>query len=434
MLQATAMRIDGLDSAAENCIVVCNESHRFSVADQLATVGVSGQIILEPAGRNTAPAVALAALKSGDDDFLLVMAADHIIKDIKQFHSAVKSGIVAARDGKLVTFGVPPVRAETGYGYLRATPDGNKPVVVEQFVEKPDLATAQEYLQAGCYFWNSGMFLFKATVYLEELAKHAPQILDACVASMSAKTLDGNFIRPDPDRFSACPSNSIDYAVMENSDRCAMVPLEVGWSDIGSWSALQDASERDCDGNTLDGDAIAVDCRNTYINADSRLVAAIGMDDVIIVETKDSVLVADREHSQDVKTIVEQLDEEGREESRLHREVHRPWGSYDSLEIADNFQVKRLIVKPGAELSLQRHAQRSEHWVVVRGKARITKNEDEFDLGVNESTYISIGDVHRIANPFDEPVHIIEVQCGDYLGEDDIERLEDNYGRKGTTV
>ena len=307
-------------------------------------------------------------------------------------------------------------------------------VPVQQFVEKPDGKTARAYLDSGNYFWNSGMFLFSASAYLDELANTAPEIAASCKKSMQNKSLDGSFIRPDRDSFLACPADSIDYAVMEKSSNAAMIPLDAGWSDVGSWSALQDVTPRDADGNALNGDVLVHDCKDSFVQAESRLVAAVGLRDLIIVETKDSVLVADRHRSQQVKELVNQLKAQDRPEKDLHRQVFRPWGSYDSIDNEENFQVKRLIVKPGAVLSLQKHAHRSEHWVVVKGKARITRNDEEFDLNVNESTYISIGDVHRIANPFDEPCHIIEVQCGDYLGEDDIVRLEDNYGREGTNT
>lgn len=437
MLQATALRIRGLEGAAESCLIVSNESHRFSVAEQINAIEMRSRTILEPEGRNTAPAVALAALHAIDENpnaILLVMAADHVIKDVAAFQQAVSDGVAAAQNGQLVTFGIVPTSPETGYGYVRAAAKQGEAVPVEGFVEKPDAETAQKYLDDGNYYWNSGMFLFRADAYLAELGKRAPEMLAVCESSMAGKSLDGDFIRPDAEIFATCPSDSIDYAVMEKSDNAAMVPLDAGWSDVGSWSALQDVCDTDENGNSLIGDALVHNCNNTFVQAENRLVAAVGLNDVIVVETKDSVLVTNRSHSQDVKEIVNQLKVTDRDEVKLGRQVFRPWGSYDSLENADNFQVKRLIVKPGAVLSLQKHAHRSEHWVVVKGKARITKNEDEFDLNVNESTYISIGDVHRIANPFDEDVHIIEVQCGDYLGEDDIVRLEDNYGREGTNT
>ena len=437
MLQDTALRLEGLDGVADECIVVCNEAHRFLVAEQLLEIGQNAHIVLEPEGRNTAPAVALAAFlaKENDDDtILLVMPADHVIADIEAFQDAVTCGLSAAVKGDLVTFGIVPTRPETGYGYVKATPDGDKPVSVKSFVEKPDLPTAERYIAGGDHFWNSGMFLFGASAYLDALKQHAPDIYAACEKSIAGRNDGADFVRPDADAFKACPSDSIDYAVMEKTDAAAMVPLDAGWSDVGSWASLQDVRASDSAGNTTDGDVLMHDCKDTFIQAESLLVAAVGLEDVVIVQTKDSVLVAKKSRSQDVKAIVDELKNRDREETKLHRQVFRPWGSYDSLESRDGFQVKRLIVKPGAVLSLQKHAHRAEHWVVVRGKARVTRNDDVFDLGVNESAYIAIGDVHRIANPFDAPVHIIEVQCGDYLGEDDIVRLEDDYGREGTNT
>jgi mannose-1-phosphate guanylyltransferase/mannose-6-phosphate isomerase len=437
MLQETVLRIAGKADTVDDCLVVCNEAHRFLVAEQLLEIGVTARIILEPEGRNTAPAVALAAIlaaEAGDSSMLLVMPADHVIQDVNAFHSAVEKGVAAAGEGQLVTFGIVPNRPETGYGYIQAQPDGDKVVKVESFVEKPDLETAREYLNGGRHFWNSGMFLFDAGVYLDALAKYAPEIHGACQQSMTQRTVGKDFVRPDDESFRACPADSIDYAIMEKTDKAAMVPLAAGWSDVGSWAALQDVRQSDEAGNTIDGDVLVQDCKGMFIQAESRLVAAVGLEDVIIVETKDSTLVARKDRSQDVKLLVDALKEQQREETKLHRQVFRPWGSYDGVDGDDGFQVKRLIVNPGAVLSLQKHAHRSEHWVVVRGRARITRNDDVFDLGVNESTYIAVGDVHRIANPFDTPAHIIEVQCGDYLGEDDIVRIEDNYGREGTNT
>lgn len=442
MLQATALRTSalrtvGLQRSENRHLIVSNEAHRFAVAEQMNAIEKRAQIILEPEGRNTAPAVALAALHAiavHPDVVLLVMPADHVIKDVASFQVAVAAGMKAADNGKLVTFGIVPTAPETGYGYIKAAAGDGSAVPVSAFVEKPDEATAAAYLEDGGYFWNSGMFLLKASAYLDELQQLAPKILDACQKSMASKTLDGDFVRPDPELFAACPSDSIDYAVMEKSQNAMMVPLDAGWSDVGSWSALQDVSDSDEFGNSLIGDALLHDCGNTFIQAESRLVAAVGLKDTIIVETKDSVLVASKDRSQDVKALVDRLKGQDREETKLHRQVFRPWGSYDSIDNARNFQVKRLVVKPGAVLSLQKHAHRSEHWVVVKGKALITRNDKEYELGVNESTYVAIGDVHRIANPYDEPVHIIEVQCGDYLGEDDIVRFDDNYGREGTNT
>ena len=377
---------------------------------------------------------AFLAKEKNDNAVLLVMPADHVIADIKAFQDAVASGMSAALNGDLVTFGIVPTRPETGFGYIEATTKGNAAVAVKSFVEKPNLATAESYVAGGEHFWNSGMFLFGVDAYLDALEEFAPSIFGACEKSISDRVTDTDFVRPDAEAFRTCPSDSIDYAVMEKTDTAAMVPLDAGWSDIGSWAALHEARGGDSAGNTVDGDVLIHDCKDTFIQAENLLVAAVGLTDMVIVQTKDSVLVANKSRSQDVKTIVDELKKQGREETKLHRQVFRPWGSYDSLESKDGFQVKRLIVNPGAVLSLQKHAHRAEHWIVVRGKARVTRNDEVFDLGVNESTYIAIGDVHRIANPFEEPVHIIEVQCGDYLGEDDIVSLEDNYGREGTNT
>ena len=435
MLQDTASRLDGMPDSVGDCLVVCNEAHRFLVAEQLRESRIAAKIVLEPEGRNTAPAAALAAFlaaESNPDTVLLIMPADHVIRDVAAFQAAVKTGMAAAANGKLVTFGIVPTHPETGYGYIKAKPDGASAVPVEAFVEKPDLQTARACVEGGEHFWNSGMFLFSARAYLDALQAFVPGIYDACKSSIARRKDGGDFLRPDRDAFLDSPSDSIDYAVMEKTDKAAMVPMNAGWSDVGSWAALQEVRDTDPDGNTIDGDVVTHDCKGVFIQAESRLVAAVGLEDVVVIETKDSILVARKDRSQDVKVLVDKLKEQDREEARLHRQVFRPWGSYDSLEIREGFQVKRLIVNPGAVLSLQKHAHRAEHWVVVRGKARITRNEEVFNLGVNESTYIAIGDIHRIANPFDEPAHIIEVQCGDYLGEDDIVRIEDNYGREGT--
>lgn len=436
MLQETALRLEGLDNVGE-CLVICNETHRFLVAEQLLEIDTPAQIILEPEGRNTAPAVALAAnliAESDEDALMLVMPADHDIKDKAAFQAAVLLGAEAATAGKLVTFGVVPTRAETGYGYVQATTEGPGAVPVTSFVEKPDLATAEQYVAGGQHFWNSGMFLFSTRTYLSALQHLAPDMYAACAKSVQDRSAGEDFVRPNAQAFLQSPSDSIDYAVMEKTDSAMMIPLDAGWSDVGSFGALHDVREADELGNVIDGDVITHDCSNAFIQAENQLVAVVGLDNVIVIQTKDSTLVVDKASSQDVKHIVDKLKRDGREETKLHRQVFRPWGNYDSIDEDDGFQVKRLIVNPGAVLSLQKHAQRAEHWVVVRGKARITKNDDEFDLGVNESTYIAIGDIHRIANPFDEPVHIIEVQCGDYLGEDDIVRIEDNYGREGTNT
>jgi len=441
MLQDTVARLDGISELADDCVVVCNEAHRFLVAEQLAQAGVTSSILLEPEGRNTAPAVALAALhvlaaETADNDppILLVLPADHVIEDQAAFQAAVAIGREACAAGDLVTFGVVPQGPHTGYGYIEAEPDGSAAVPIQSFVEKPDVATAQSYVESGRYFWNSGMFMFRADRYIDELTEHAPDMVTACRAALDNATADVDFLRPGKEEFLSCPADSIDYAIMEKTSRAKVVPLDAGWSDVGSWEALYDVSDKDSDGNVVDGDTLTYDSRNNLISSESRLVAAVGVENLVIIETRDAILVADKSRSQDVKHLVDALKKNERTETSLHRQVFRPWGSYDSLENEDGWQVKRLIVNPGAVLSLQMHHRRAEHWVVVRGTARITLNDDEFDLTVNESTHIPIGATHRIANTSSEPVHIIEVQCGDYLGEDDIVRFEDNYGREGTNT
>jgi mannose-1-phosphate guanylyltransferase/mannose-6-phosphate isomerase len=438
MLQETIGRLPGTKDLANSVIVVCNEAHRFLVAQHLQEIGVQADILLEPEGRNTAPAIALAALQaldSGDEPpLLLVLPADHVIADRSTFQAAIGEAAASAAEGKLVTFGIVPQGPHTGYGYIEADTAGNGATPVKAFVEKPDTQTAERFVAGGRHFWNSGMFVFRADVYLDELGKHAPDMLVACRKAMEEAAPDLDFVRPDAGHFAVCPADSIDYAVMEKTDKAMMVPLDAGWSDVGSWTALYDISAKDEAGNATSGDAILEGCRNSLVSSESRLVAAVGVDDLVVVETKDSVLVAHKNSSQDVKAIVDRLNADGREEPSLHRQVYRPWGSYDSLENADGFQVKRLIVNPGAILSLQLHHRRTEHWVVVRGVATITLGEEQFELHPNESTYVPLETKHRIANFGTEPVHIIEVQCGDYLGEDDIERFEDQYGREGTTT
>ena len=444
MLQDTAARASGLPDLAAP-IVVCNESHRFMVAEQMREHGTTPQaIILEPVGRNTAPAVAVAALvaldrarknKAGNDadPILLVLPADHVIRDVAAFQAAVVSGSVAAAAGKLVTFGVVPDRAETGYGYIRRASGDGPTYPVQQFVEKPDAATAKSYVESGEYYWNSGMFMFRARVFLAELKHHAPAMLSACEDAIAAATRDLDFTRLAGEAFGACPSDSIDYAVMEKTDSAVVVPLDAGWSDVGSWSALQDALPRDDQGNVVTGDVLVEDSSGCYLHSTSRLIGAVGLKEHVVVETKDAVLVAPRDRVQDVKALVTHLKAQGRGETALHREVFRPWGSYDSIDHGDRFQVKRLVVRPGATMSLQLHHHRAEHWIVVSGTARITRGEETFLLGENESTYIPVGTKHRIANPGKVMLHIIEVQSGSYLGEDDIVRFEDVYGREGTT-
>ncbi len=438
MIQDTALRTDGLARVAAP-IVVCNEAHRFLVAEQLRLVGITPQsILLEPVGRNTAPAVAIAALvalansKPGAEaPLLLVLPADHVLADVGAFRRAVESAIPAAREDRLVTFGVVPTQAETGYGYIRAA-RGDGPVrPVAAFVEKPDAARAVEFLASGNYFWNSGMFLFSAATYLDELARHDMAMLTACRRAYEAAVRDLDFIRLDRAAFDSCRADSIDYAVMEKTDRAMVVALDAGWSDVGSWASLQDALPADAAGNVTRGDVIAEDSRDCLLYSTERLVATVGLEGHVVIETKDAVMVAPKGRVQDVKRLVEQMKRAGRSEPGLHREVFRPWGSYDSLDTGVRFQVKRLTIKPGAKLSLQLHRHRAEHWVVVKGTARITRGEEVFLLSENESTYIPVGTVHRIENPGTEPLQIIEVQSGGYLGEDDIVRLEDNYGREG---
>ncbi len=440
MLQATWRRIAALSSLSP--IVVANEDHRFLVAEQLRVIGApTPRIVLEPVGRNTAPAIAAAALIAqldGDDPLLLVLPSDHVVRDDAAFRDAVRMAMPAAEAGALVTFGIMPHAPETGFGYIqidarqieaRHADAGDGVRKVLRFVEKPDATTAQRYIDEGGYYWNSGMFLFRASRFLEELGKYRPDILAAARAACVHLDPDREFLRLDRDAFAASPSESIDYAVMEKTDAAMVLPVDIGWNDVGSWSALWDVSEQDADGNAHHGDVIAVDSRNTYAYA-RRLVALVGVDDLIVVETDDAVLVVAKDKVQEVKQVVARLKAEQRSQAALHREVHRPWGSYDSVDVGDGFQVKRIKVKPGATLSLQSHERRAEHWIVVRGTARVTRNNDVFELFANQSTYIPIGAKHRLENPADEVLELIEVQSGDYLGEDDIVRYEDVYGRR----
>jgi mannose-1-phosphate guanylyltransferase/mannose-6-phosphate isomerase len=432
MLQATWQRIAPLASAAP--MVVANEEHRFMVAEQLRQVGcVPSAILLEPVGRNTAPAIAVAALQAmreGADPLLLVLPSDHVIADATAFQAAVRQAEPAASQGRLVTFGIVPSAPETGYGYIRAgaaLADGVR--AVAQFVEKPDEATARGYVASGEYFWNSGMFLFRASVYLAELARQQPSMLAACRAALEGASRDADFVRLDKAAFAACPSDSIDYAVMEHTDAAAVLPIEVGWNDLGSWSALWEVAEQDGNGNAHHGDVLAQDCRNTLAWGHGRLLALLGLENVVVVDTADAVLVAHKDRVQDVKGIVGKLKAEGRSEPTSHRKVYRPWGSYDSIDVGGRFQVKRITVKPGASLSLQMHHHRAEHWIIVSGTGRITRGEEVFTLAENQSTYIPLGVKHRLENPGRLPLELIEVQSGSYLGEDDIVRFEDVYGR-----
>lgn len=431
MLQSTMKRLDGLD--IESSITICNEEHRFFVAEQLREIDKLGSIILEPVGRNTAPAIALAALslKADQDSILLVLAADHVIQDEAAFAKIVNDAIPLAESGKLVTFGVVAHEPNEGYGYIKKGASMGVGFAVDKFVEKPSLEVANEYLESGDYFWNSGMFLFKASCYLEELQRHCPDIYDACQLSMKGITKDNDFIRIDKAAFDACPSDSIDYAVMEKTDDAVVVPLDAGWNDIGSWSSLWSISKKDENGNAAIGDVMLHESRNCYVRTDDNLVAAVGVDDLVIVSTKDVLMVAHKDRVQDVKIIAQQLKVDSRSEWELHREVYRPWGKYDAIDIGDRYQVKRITVKAGAKLSVQMHHHRAEHWIVVSGTARVTSGDKTFLLSENESTYIPIGVVHALENPGKVELELIEVQSGSYLGEDDIVRFEDIYGRVG---
>jgi mannose-1-phosphate guanylyltransferase len=427
MLQATVKRLSGLDIQAS--ITICNEEHRFFVAEQLREIDKLGSIILEPVGRNTAPAIALAALTAKDDPLLLVLAADHVIQDEAAFREAVIRAIPLAEAGKLVTFGIVPSDPHTGYGYIKRGKDLGEGFEVEAFVEKPTSGIAQDYFSSGDYYWNSGMFLFRASSYLEELKKFRPDILEQCKASVMEVKADLDFLRIDKEAFELCPAESVDYAVMEKTSHAVVVPMDAGWGDIGSWSSLWDISEKDGDGNATHGDVILHSTRNSYVRADDKLIAVIGVDDLVIVSTKDALMVAHKDRTQDVKIITDILKTRTRSEWELNREVYRPWGKYDSIDSDDGYQVKRLTVNPGAKLSVQMHHHRSEHWVVVAGQARVHYGSESFDLKVNESTYHGKEVVHALENLGEIPLELIEVQVGSYLGEDDIVRLSDQYGR-----
>jgi mannose-1-phosphate guanylyltransferase/mannose-6-phosphate isomerase len=436
LLQQTAARVADAGRFAPP-LFLCNEDHRFLIAEQLREAGVApAKIVLEPAGRNTAPAVAAAALllaQADPDAMMLVMPSDHVIGDEAAFGRAIATAAKAAETGALVTFGIEPDGPETGYGYIErgAALKGVKGAfAVARFVEKPDAKTAKSMLAKGGHSWNSGMFLFRARRYLDELGRHAPAML-AAVESAVAKGADAqDFFRLDAKAYGACPGDSIDYAVMEKTAEAAVVPADLRWSDVGAWSTLWEIGEKDADGNVIRGDVIAEGAKNAYLRAEDRLIAAVGVEDIVVVATEDAVLVAPRDRVQDVKLVTERLAAAGRAEQEGHPVVHRPWGSFQTVDAGDGFQVKRIIVRPGARLSLQKHAKRAEYWTVVRGKARVTRNDDVFDLGVGEAADIPLGAVHRLECIGDEPLHLIEVQLGSYLGEDDIVRLDDEYGRK----
>ncbi|MEH6454242.1 MAG: mannose-1-phosphate guanylyltransferase/mannose-6-phosphate isomerase [Psychromonas sp.] len=434
MLQQTVERLSGIEHTA--AVLICHEEHRFIAAEQMRLSDYAhGGIILEPVGRNTAPAIALAALQAvnnavdDEEPVLLVLAADHIIENNEAFKDSVEKALPFAENGQLVTFGIVPTAPETGYGYIKLGKQDGDAFFVSEFVEKPDLATAEEYLASGSYYWNSGMFLFKASRYLEELAKFAPEMLDVCKRAIAVPLQDLEFIRVDKAIFATCPDDSIDYAVMEKSQDVVVVPMEAGWSDAGTFSALWEVSAKDENQNAVKGDVIAVDSTNNYIYAENKLVSTVGVDNLVIIETKDAILVASKNKVQNVKKIVNKLKEAGRTEHKLHREVYRPWGKYDSIDVGKRDLVKRITVKPGGKLSIQKHHHRSEHWIVVSGTASVLIGDKTILVTENESTYIPLGTIHALENPGKIPLEMIEIQTGSYLGEDDIVRFKDRYGR-----
>lgn len=433
LLQETLKRLSPLEK--RNPIIVCNEAHRFMVAEQCRQIGLApSAIILEPAVRNTAPAIALAAMEvrsNHEDDVMLVLPADHVINASERFFQTIREGIEIAQNGFLVTFGIVPRKPETGYGYIRMGARTEKGgFKVDRFVEKPDYQRAQAYVTDGGYLWNSGMFMFKASAYLEELDTCQPDIFKACEKAMHGLSKDIDFTRVDAAAFIDCPEDSIDYAVMEKTDKAIVLPLDTEWSDVGSWSALWEIADKDQDGNACFGDVITHECINTYIRAEKKLIAALGVEELVIVESDDAFMVAHKDRVQDVKKIIKQLKRQGRSEFKIHRQVFRPWGNYDSIDRGERFQVKRITVLPGQKLSLQKHHHRAEHWIVVRGTAQITNGDHQLILTENQSTYIPLGAVHQLENPGVIPLELIEVQSGTYLGEDDIVRLDDIYGRE----
>ena len=433
LLQATLLRLRNLDCAEP--IIICNEEHRFLAAEQMREIGIKAKIILEPEGKNTAPAITLAAIYqaqiniSQDDYLMLVLAADHVITEQDRFEQSIHNAVELAQKDKLVTFGIVPTHAETGYGYIEKGEAKLSGFEVKRFVEKPDFETAQQYLDSQLFLWNSGMFMFKADVYLNELEKYALDIYTSCQAAMQNTQSDLDFVRIDKSAFSQCRSESIDYAVMEKTTDAVVVPLDANWNDVGSWSALWDIQTKDIQGNVITGDVISINSEKNYIHSESRLVSLLGVENLVVIETKDAVLVADKSKVQDIKKIVETLKQQNRTEHFCHREVYRPWGKYDSIDHAERYQVKRITVKPGQKLSIQMHHHRAEHWIVVSGTARIHKGKDNFLLAENESVYIPLGEIHALENPGKVPLELIEVQSGSYLGEDDIVRFEDMYGR-----
>ena len=439
LLQDTINRLDGLKDI-DHTVVICNEEYRFMVAEQAHETRIGADaIILEPVGRNTAPAIALAAFNAmltNEDAVLLVLPADHDIKNVSEFHKAIETGLHQALHNHFVTFGIVPDSPETGYGYIKSleTVAVNEVATIEEFIEKPDLDTATKYLNEGGYYWNSGMFMFKASEYLNALQEFSPDIYNASQNAINNAVRDMDFIRVDAEEFKKCPSDSIDYAVMEKVKNAVVIPVDIGWSDVGSWSALHDIGELDENNNVFIGDTKCVSTKNSYVRAEHKLVTTLGIEDLIIIDTDDALLVANKNHVQNIKEIVESLTNEKREEVVWHKRVCRPWGCYQGIDSSDRFQVKRITVNPGATLSLQLHHHRAEHWIVVNGTAKVTKDEEVFILSENESTYIPLGTKHRLENIGKIPLELIEVQTGSYLGEDDIVRFDDIYGREGKEV
>ena len=441
LMQQTQQRLEGLDGL-EAPLLICNEDHRFIVAEQMRQIGVEpNAILLEPMGRNTAPAVTVAALQAtagGQDPLLLVLAADHLIRDAKQFRQAVDAGRSAAEAGRLVTFGIVPTAPETGYGYIEAAEPFSggslREVPIARFVEKPDRATAEQFLATGRFTWNSGMFLFRASAMLAELERLAPEVVSCCRAALEQDAADLDFLRLEREAFAKCPNVAIDVAVMEKTELGSVLPLDAGWSDVGSWSALWETADRDVDGNVLQGRVINKGSRNCYLRSEHRLVVGLGVENLVVVETDDAVLIADRAKAQEIKSVVKQLEADGSPEGKAHRKIYRPWGAYTGVTEGNRWQVKRISVNPGASLSLQMHHHRAEHWVVVKGTALVERDGEQQLVGENQSTYIPLGCKHRLSNPGRIPVELIEVQSGEYLGEDDIVRFEDRYGRSNLSI
>jgi mannose-1-phosphate guanylyltransferase/mannose-6-phosphate isomerase len=441
LMQQTQQRLEGLDGL-EAPLLICNEDHRFIVAEQMRQIGIEpSAILLEPMGRNTAPAVTVAALQAtagGEDPLLLVLAADHLIRDAKQFRHAVDAGRAAAEAGRLVTFGIVPTAPETGYGYIEAAEpfshDQLQEVPIARFVEKPDRATAEQFLATGRFTWNSGMFLFRASAMLAELERLAPEVVSCCRAALEQDAADLDFLRLEREALAKCPNVAIDVAVMEKTELGSVLPLDAGWSDVGSWSALWETADRDSNGNVLQGRVINKGSRNCYLRSEHRLVVGLGVENLVVVETDDAVLIADRSKAQEIKSVVKQLEADGSPEGKAHRKIYRPWGAYTGVTEGNRWQVKRISVNPGASLSLQMHHHRAEHWVVVKGTALVEKDGEQQLVGENQSTYIPMGCHHRLSNPGRIPVEMIEVQSGEYLGEDDIVRFEDRYGRSSKKI